>query len=109
LKFVTLSDWGKSSKIGKVEIKSDDFMVAGNANGRHFKMLEIGFINPKERLKLEFSARGSSPINFEVVSLKKTYDRRILKKPNEVVIPFSPPFNMQVESISLVMKKVESD
>lgn len=95
---------GHQENIGGVDVNTDSFVVDGEKDGMFFRLLQISYISENSSRRLFISPEGATSIYLEAIKFS-TQPGSLVKKENGVAIPFVPPFNMTLNSISLLLKK----
>lgn len=96
---------GHSERMGSMNISTESLIIGGVANGRNCKLLQINYLSTKSGKRIFFSTNDSVQLVLEVVKFSKQPISSIAKKDGTVAISFTPPFNMQLNSISVLMIK----
>ena len=104
---ITIEDQekGHNEYVGSsVDINTDSFIVKGIANGKNFILIQLSYLQPKSGKRIFIKPAGAVDTKLEIVKFS-TEPSALATKENGVSIPFTPPFNMSVKSISLLLKR----
>lgn len=103
---IDYQDNGKDLEIENIAINPVAFIVKGSANGKGIMLIQLQYLAPKECKRVFFyiDQQFEVDITLQAVSAS-TIPSQALKSTNKVAIPFTPPKNITVSSISFFMKK----
>lgn len=91
--------------IGKtnVEIDTAFYLIHGNVEGRPVKLLEFSRILPKESFEIEVQIHRKGTVKFIPTRFNEDKPKMIQQVDNGITIPFTPPFEMQMEGTAFWM------
>lgn len=93
--------------IGGLEMDTAFYLVKGIAKEKHIELLEFSRIMPKESFEIEVQIHRKGKVRFVPLRYNEDTPRQLQEVDNGVAIPFKPPFDMQIESMGLWLKRKE--
>jgi len=89
---------------GKIDINTDSFLIGGERNGKNFLLIQVNYLEPHSSKRIFLRPAGSLKTKLEVVRFS-TQPSPIATNKNKVGISFAPPFDMNLQSVSLLLKR----
>jgi len=87
-----------------IDVNTDSFVIKGVVNEKSFILIQLSYLQPNSSKRLFIKPIGALETKLEVVKFS-THPSLLASKENGVSIPFTPPFDMSVISISLLLKR----
>lgn len=108
IKLVEVEDQHKgiSASLHEISVNTGILEITGNANGIPVVLLMIDSLYPGQcrRILLQTSHQSVKTLQIDVVSLSNK-PSNVLRDQNRIAVNFEPPFNFQLESMGLMMKR----
>jgi len=90
-------------ELQNIAVNPEVFIVSGLCNNKPVKLIQFANIAARSDKQFKIKIKDANTINLDVVKFLKAPSIRA-KKYNEIAFPVKPPFNMQLKSISVLMK-----
>lgn len=103
---ITIEDQneGHTESMGNVDINTDSFIVNGIANKKDFMLIQLNYLQSKTSRRIFIKPIGASNVKLGVVKFSKD-PVPMATKENGVAIQFKNPFDMEIKSLSVLMKR----
>lgn len=97
---------GPESRIGPIVANTNFLIIDGEVKDNKVKLIQIGYLDSKKSIRVfySFDSIQKGEILVQAVSVSST-PTQTLKQTNKLAIPFKPPKDIKVSSISFFMKK----